>query len=364
MKGWRTKRRIVVFSSDDWGSIRMPDKATYDKLLAKGIRVDKCVYNRYDSLASEDDLTALFEVLNNYNDKYGNPPIITANCVIANPDFDRIRNSGFKEYHFELFTETLKKYPKHSFSFKLWQEGIHKKLFYPQFHGREHLNVARWMKGLELNLPETRLAFDLNLFGIGMNITTENRKNYLEALAIDQFCEEMQINKITAEGLLLFEKIFGFQSRSFIAPNNIWPSSIEKELVKQNIKYIQGQRRQWMPAYNSSKGTRIAHFTGQLNKYGQVFIIRNCQFEPSFDNVKDPVDACLAQIDNAFRWRKPAVITTHRVNFIGSIDHSNRDRNMRHFKDLLSGIQKKWPDMEYMTVNKLGDLILSENAKE
>ena len=31
--GWRTKRHIVVIESDDWGSIRMPSKKVYDKLL-------------------------------------------------------------------------------------------------------------------------------------------------------------------------------------------------------------------------------------------------------------------------------------------------------------------------------------------
>ena len=362
--GWRTSRRIVIFESDDWGSIRMPDKATYDILLTKGIRVDNCPYNKYDSLASEDDLIALFEVLNRFRDINGNPPIITANCVLANPDFDKIRRSDFKEYHYELFTDTLKKYPKHSLSFTLWKQGIDNNLFYPQFHGREHLNVARWMKALELKLPETRLAFDLNLFGIGKNITKENRKNFLEAFAVDAIGDETQINKIVAEGLLLFKEIFGFTSKSFIAPNYVWSPTIEEELYKQNVKYIQGQRMQIAPIFNSSKKYKINHFTGQRNKYGQIYTIRNCEFEPSFDNRKDSINGCLAQIANAFRWGKPAIISSHRVNFIGSIESSNRDRNLLLFSDLLSKIQKRWSNAEFMTTNKLGDLILMKKCKD
>jgi hypothetical protein len=342
----------------------MPDKATYDILLAKGIRVDNCPYNKYDSLASEDDLIALFEVLSRFRDINGNPPKITANCVLANPDFDKIRRSDFKEYHYELFTETLKKYPKHSLSFTLWEQGIANNLFYPQFHGREHLNVARWMKALELNLPETRLAFDLNLFGIGKNITTENRKSYLEAFAVDEIGDETQIKKILTEGLLLFKEIFGFTSKSFIAPNYVWSPTIEEELYKQNVKYIQGQRRQILPVFNSSKEKKIDHYTGQRNKYGQIYTIRNCQFEPSLDNKIDSVNKCLAQIHNAFIWGKPAIIISHRVNFIGSIEQLNRDRNVLQLRDLLSSIQKRWPDVEYMTTDKLGDLIISEKAKD
>jgi len=93
--GWHTDRRIIVIESDDWGSIRMPNKQAYNLLLSKGIRVDSCPYNRYDSLASEEDLSMLFEVLDRFRDINGNPPILTANCVLVNPDFKRISESGF-----------------------------------------------------------------------------------------------------------------------------------------------------------------------------------------------------------------------------------------------------------------------------
>ena len=43
--GWRTKRKIVVIESDDWGSIRMPSRDIYEKLLAEGYRVD---LNKYE----------------------------------------------------------------------------------------------------------------------------------------------------------------------------------------------------------------------------------------------------------------------------------------------------------------------------
>jgi hypothetical protein len=48
-RGWRINRKIVVFESDDWGSIRMRDKKTFENLLNAGIRVDK---SRYDNLYS------------------------------------------------------------------------------------------------------------------------------------------------------------------------------------------------------------------------------------------------------------------------------------------------------------------------
>jgi hypothetical protein len=91
LPGWHTSRKIVVIESDDWGSIRMPSREVYEKLLKKGIRVDNDPYNKFDSLASEQDLETLFDVLKKFNDKNDNHPVITANTVIANPDFNLIR---------------------------------------------------------------------------------------------------------------------------------------------------------------------------------------------------------------------------------------------------------------------------------
>ena len=98
LRGWQTKREIVVLESDDWGTIRMPSKAVYSALLKEGIAVDKCAFNRNDTLASSEDLQALFDTLMSFKDINGNSPKITANTIVANPDFDKIRESNFEEY--------------------------------------------------------------------------------------------------------------------------------------------------------------------------------------------------------------------------------------------------------------------------
>ena len=61
--GWRTNRKIVVIESDDWGSIRMPSKDVFAALKKQQIPVNYCDYFQNDSLASEDDLLALFVIL-------------------------------------------------------------------------------------------------------------------------------------------------------------------------------------------------------------------------------------------------------------------------------------------------------------
>src|SRR5690554_3899588 len=95
-RGWRTNRKIVVIESDDWGSIRMPNKIVFERMLKLNYDVHRCNYSRYDTLASQQDFSHLFDVLSSFKDGNGNHPIITANTIVANPDFEKIRENDFQ----------------------------------------------------------------------------------------------------------------------------------------------------------------------------------------------------------------------------------------------------------------------------
>jgi hypothetical protein len=99
------------------------------------------------------------------------------------------------------------------------------------------------------------------------------------------------------------------------------------------------------------------HILGEKNKIGQSYLIRNALFEPSENTNKDWVNSCLKEIDIAFRWHKPAIISSHRVNYIGFIDEKNRSRNIHDLKSLLTRMLEKWPDIEFMSSDKLAQLI-------
>lgn len=357
--GWTTNRKIVVIESDDWGSIRMPSNEVYNRLLREGIRVDMCHYCRYDALASKDDLTHLFETLRCFRDYQGNHPVITANTIVANPDFEKIKSNGFTEYFYEPFTETLKRYPQHKDAFKLWQQGREENLFIPQFHGREHLNVNRWLKSLQAGSKETMLAFNNNLFGISTNITSEKRKSYLASLDFDDKSELDWQKQMLGDGLNLFKTIFGYDSKTFIANNYTWNPEIESHLFKSGILAIQGGNLHIIPFGNNIYETK-KHSFGEINQCAQSYLIRNVEFEPSENIAQDWVKRSIKEIDAAFLWNKPAIISSHRVNFIGYIDEKNRTRNLSILKQLLSDILRKWPNIEFMSSDQLADLIQSK----
>ena len=98
------------------------------------------------------------------------------------------------------------------------------------------------------------------------------------------------------------------------------------------------------------------------NRYRQQYITRNCFFEPGSGEKTDWVDSCLSEIRTAFRYSKPAIICSHRVNYIGSLNPKNRDNGLAKLKDLLNRIKKYWPDVEFISSDVLGDMMLKKEG--
>lgn len=354
--GYRTSRKIIVIESDDWGSVRMASRKSFSHLLKMGYPVDQCPYNSYDALESGEDLAFLFGVLNSVKDRKGNPAVFTANNIVANPDFVRIREHGYQSYFYEKFTDTYLNYPKHQNSFSTWKEGLEAGVFYPQSHGREHLNVNRWMRELQRNDKDTHAAFSQGMFTLHTRQKPANINEYMDALDYDSEEEKLQREGIVEDGLKLFNEIWGFKSRSFIASSYIWDKNIEPVLKQGGVDYLQGSVIQKQPTLSEGPVyIKKYHFQGQKNNFGQRFLIRNAFFEPSHNREYDWVNDCLHRISIAFKWQKPAIISTHRVNYIGFIHESNRDHSLKLLKQLLGEIIKQWPEAEFLTSDRLGD---------
>ena len=358
LRNHHVKRHIVVFESDDWGSIRMPSLDALQRLQERGVKIAlPQSYDSLDTLASNDDLELLMEALSSVKDSNGNPAKITLNCCVANPDFVKIRENGFKEYYYEPFTETLKKYPHHDRSFALWKEGMEHGVFRPQFHGREHLNPQKWLRFLQEGDNNMMTAFEEGCYSAG--VTKSGSTEYvLETYKIETAEECGIAQKSVTEGLELFKELFGFSSETMIAPCYTWDDYIEETATDLGVKCFQSSYIQKHSPWQRKLGRRITgHYFGEQNRRGQCYTVRNCSFEPS-QLAYENADSCFADICKAFAWHLPAVVSCHRLNFIGDLKPKNRDNNLREFRRLLKMIMGKYSDVEFMSSDELGRVLL------
>lgn len=358
LRGWNTNSKIVVIESDDWGSIRMPSAQSFDKLLSNGYPVDKNRFTSLDGLERTEDLELLFKVLRNHKDINGNHPVITALAVVANPDFEQIKASKFSEYFYQTVEKTYDDYGEFDL-FNLWkEEGVQKNLLYPQFHGREHLNPKKWLRllhdGVEMELDAFNEKVLLGLYGVS---SMQNR-NYMAAFEHTSKEHKEAIKLIAADGLDIFEQLFGFKSVSFMPSQSKQFPELNKTLFKHGVRFNQGGQH-FIP---NEDGTfkKVDKFWGDQDGYGMTYWRRNCSFEPYKDQNQNHVGSCIKEIEIAFRCGKPAVINSHRINYTSRLSKENRDQSLFKLNELLKIILKKWPDVKFISSEQLANILISK----
>lgn len=347
--GWRTNRKIVVIECDDWGGIRMPSARIREEMISKGLHISDSRFDKYDTLANVTDFERLYEVLTSLTDKSGNHAIMTPLVVVGNPDFERIKADDFSRYYFEPFRKTLKRYYPDQDVFGMWQLGMKEGLFIPELHGRDHISVPFWMKKLQEGDSTLRMAFDhgyvsLEIPGVPQPVSGFRAEYYFEDEA-----QKAALKQSIYDSVNLFKEIFERTPNSFVPGNGIFHPEFDSVVADSGTRFLNVFHKSPYPS--SSGQLKHRRFTTGSGK-DITYYTRNCAFEPT-EKGYTGIENTLAQISASFRWSKPAIISSHRVNFTGGIDERIREFGLNELLKLLNGIQKQWPEVEFMSTGNM-----------
>ncbi|MGB0805834.1 MAG: hypothetical protein ACPGRC_04030 [Salibacteraceae bacterium] len=341
-KGVKTNRKIVVIEVDDYGWSNVLSPEIHEKLKPNTFGNRYFVLN--DRLESGKDLEMLFEVLNKHKDKNGRGAVFTPLTVMTN--LVRKTDNSIEEFEFEPFLDTIDRfYGKESVN--LWKEGISNKLFLPQYHGFEHINYELYLQMLKLKGGMTNQALNEGVI-ICLDKMPEKYHGKKYSAAYDFITSEEYVQKCKRliAGLELFEKQIGYKAVLLTPPGGGYSYEYNNQLVRSGIKYVQlGNVHKITDIDGNQQKQR--HYFGMNGNNGVTYIPRNCQFEPHSPAKVDWVDACLRDIEMAFFWNKPAMVSTHRINFVNQSNAKNGN-GIKKLDELLARIKKKWPDVEFM----------------
>ena len=358
--GWKTKKRIVVIAVDDYGNVRLDSKEARARMDAEGLKI-KSRFDAHDCLETREDLEALFDVLSSVKDKNGRHAVFTPYAMPCNIDFEKIIANNYTAYHYEKLPETFDKLTSkderaYKGAWNLWQEGIDKELFVPQFHGREHLNLKVFEEKLAQKDHEVLTALK-NRSYTSISNSGHETISYTAAFDFVKADENNRFPDIIADGIENFKEVFGKAPVNFMPPTSkIHPMHL-RYLSEKGIKYIDTNLIH-KQHFGSGKFKTSINYTGKSIDKNQLYLVRNVVFEPTSNkNINTSVKIALDQIRAAFRWYKPAIISSHRVNFCGHVDENNRKHGILALSKLLESIITTWPDVEFKSANELGDLI-------
>lgn len=355
--GYQTDKKQILLLSDDWGSVRIKSKEDQADLIKKGFKVASR-FDQFDSLETNEDLELLFEVLTKYKDHNGNHPCITAVTNVANPDFKKIKESDFQEYHYETIASTYLRYPDSDRVLNLTHEGIQNKIFIPQSHGREHVQVNWWMEELQNKDSFASKFFENEFFSLGEDYLLNPKRNRGIGASFDVWNEsDLENSKIIAKSSLdIFKKLYGFQSKVFTPPAMFYNPVIETILKNEEVDWLDVGRYFKIPRLNGKDFPQF-NYLGKNRKSGLKVLVRNCMYETNISEIDNGVKRCLNNIEQAFKLKQPAIISNHRASFVGGIEEKNRERGLKALDELLFQIIKKWPDVEFISAAEMVEIM-------
>jgi hypothetical protein len=356
--GFTTSRKIVVFSVDDYGNVRLDSKQAKSRLKYGGVKLISH-FDNFDSLETREDLEVLFECLTSVKDKNNSPAVFSPFALPCNIDFYRMEQNKFEEYAYENLDRTFLRlenqhYHVYNGTWRIWKEGIELGLLRPQFHGREHLNLKVLSENLQNKDDITKLCLE-NYSYAGILNHKYPTISYTAAFDFWRIEENNAFESIIKSGVENFKEVFGYPPIQFNAPGATASSIINKYLFQNGIKFIDNP-------FLKSEHLGLGHYRKSLNYTGKKIypgltnLNRNVVFEPT-EGSRDWVAFAMRQIEIAFKCKKPAIISSHRVNFCGNIDERNRQIGIHSLKMLLKNIARRWPDVEFLSTEELCKII-------
>lgn len=348
--GKRFKSKYLLIECDDWGSIRMPSADVYRKLTSEGLLIPD-EWSRTDTLADKDDLDELFNVLLSVKDKNSRNAVMTPVTNVANPDFNKIRDCGFAKYFYEPFTETLKRYDRHPDTFNTWKKGMEYRIFMPESHGREHITVQLWLRKLIQGDKKVLQAFDQGFVSVSLDDIPWVYREFRPEFYFDDWKQTEFLKNSITDGVGLFREVFGYTPHTFVPSNGIFHTSFERTLASTGVKNLYVNHISVEPDGEGNL-RRVYKKNGKRTLDGLIYYTRNCAFEPNSPHYRN-IDLTMKQIEASFRWGKPAIVSTHRVNFVGVIDKKPREKGLRELKMLLDAVVKRWPEVEFISNGEL-----------
>lgn len=356
IRGKKISRKLLAFAVDDYGNIRVPSLRARENLLHKGVKLDNR-FDHFDALDTREDFEMLFDVLGSFKDKKGNPGIFTPYALPCNTDYHKTVESGcFIPENLDITYKRLASQHKaYEGAYELLLYGIQHNLIKPQFHGREHLNVNLFNSLLKDKNPHLIANIENQSLAGVPNHANYPKVGFNQAFAFWKE-EEIKLHKeILKDGLERFEQVYGYRSLTFTPPAMQLHSDLHAYVGSLGVNGVDKERTTMR---HKGEGVYVKErsILGEKGVGDTITIVRNCVFEPTDRNI-DWVTFTLKQIEAAFFWGKPAIVSSHRVNFCGHIDPENRKKGLIALKSLLEKVVKKWPDVEFVGVDELVEVI-------
>ncbi|MBU2568706.1 MAG: hypothetical protein KJ725_01490 [Gammaproteobacteria bacterium] len=302
-----------------------------------------------------DRLEALLKALTEQKDSAGRNALLTADVVLAVPDTAALEKASGGEYPRKILDRDFPGI------YRTMQKGIENDVFVPQLHGLEHLNGEAFVKLCRNNDPRTANAQADSHWWDWETLDSPLQGHYVDGSNLPtQPVDAKKARKIIETATETFQRLFGQPTLTTVAPCYLWNEDIEAEWSRHSIKAIQ------TAGYRCPKRAHDGRYiqdkqlirTGDINAFGQVYLVRNVMFEPV--DGKNTPDSAYQEALQAYRQALPVTISTHRYNFTRT--ENEFEFSLAGLKILLNKLTQNLSGTRFLSSAELAEALISPNS--
>ena len=307
---WR-RLRAVVIESDDWGLCAWsPDEEARRLLLdTPAWRSPAGIRYGGSTLESAAHLASLGAALREVRGGDGLAPVWQANTVVAAPDYARLAPPRFHTEELPLvdFPDTPSRWSRRGLREavdRLVEEGV----WWPELHGLHHLPEAAWLAALRRGDDDARRAF-AQQSPICRSVEASGEYAAAEPRALRVGNLRRAVER--------FRRLFGRTPGSFCPPDYHWDPALDAEAESLGLVTFQGRAEAAGAALPRLRRMLLAARWPRFE--GARFVLPpRIAFEPMQAEGRSErlgVATTRRAVRAAWAARRPAVVSTHRVNY-------------------------------------------------
>jgi len=317
---WR-RIKAVAFESDDWGLAGfVPDTmalAGLDRHLLNPGRFPEVYWG--STLEDSATVIRLADMMVRFRDQDGLPPVFQANYIMSSFAYEQTGSptdsAEVSPPAWEWRRYDLPQLPPLYQRPGMWpavNSAVARGVWRPEFHGSFHYDPDIRKEAVHQDVTAQFAAERGVLVFPGASRTWElgpRRDTADLATELDRSFE-------------LFENLFGREPTSIIAPDYVWDGRCEKLWSSRGLNVIQAKREQRHPRLRG--GGWVQRFLKVVERVamrfahpGRSYLERNCRLEAAqTGDWRQIADDCRAEILQAWRRGEPAIVESHRVNYV------------------------------------------------
>lgn len=318
---WREpvlRHPVLVIESDDWG----PGPALHAERLA-----------------------GLARALGRHRDASGHPALMTLGVVLAVPDGAAMAGTATDDYR-RLALDDPRCAPVRERMIEGEQAGV----FALQLHGMEHYWPPTLLAASQRDAALRAWLFDTD-FPAYEALPSPLQSRWIDTLRLpSRPLDPGLIRGAVEEETRAYQRVFGRPARVAVPPTFVWTRVVEAAWMEAGIEVIitPGRRHTGRDASGFPAGVEGPILNGEAAGITARYLVRDIYFEP--ERGHEPARV-LEDMTRRYRFGRPALLETHRSNFIG--DEHAFQHSLEQLETLVSAALQAWPGLRFLSPEAL-----------